>query len=111
MTPLPADEDRYDLTDLTEVLAEVAGGAGGLVGHSVVVQPVEGALDLAEYAGLARAQQLLGPGSPLGRAAARGDSEPDAPLSAEESSSLAAAWEDVVADVATALVFRSDLAR
>jgi hypothetical protein len=109
--PLPADEDRYDLTELTEVLAEVAAGAGGLVGHAALVQPAEGALDLAEYAGLTRVQQLLGAGSPLGRAVARGESEPTAPLSAEESPALAAAWDDVTADVATALHFRSDLAR
>lgn len=109
--PLPADEDRYDLTELTEVLAEVARGAGGLVGHSALVQPAEGALDLAEYAGLARVQQLLGAGAPLGRAVARGESEPGAPLSAEESPALAAAWDDVVADVATALVLRSDVQR
>jgi len=109
--PLPADEDRYDLTELTEVLAEVAAGAGGLVTHATLVQPAEGALDLAEYADLPRVQQLLGGRSPLGRAAARGESEPTAPLSADESPALAAAWDDVVADVATALVFRSDVQR
>ncbi|MCZ2829798.1 hypothetical protein O2W14_13225 [Modestobacter sp. VKM Ac-2986] len=109
--PLPADEDRYDLTELTEVLAEVASGAGGLVTHAVLVQPAEGALDLAEYAGLPRVQQLLSAGSPLGRAVARGDAEPTAPLSAEETPALAAAWDDVVADVATTLVSRSDVRR
>ena len=109
--PLPADEDRYDLTELTEVLAEVAAGAGGLVTHAVLVQPAEGALDLAEYAGLPRVQQQLAAGSPLGRAVARGESEPTAPLSAEEAPSLAAAWDDVVADVVTALAFRSDVER
>nr|WP_211661645.1 hypothetical protein [Modestobacter muralis] len=109
--PLPADEDRYDLTELTEVLAEVASGAGGLVTHAVLVQPAEGALDLAEYAALPRVQQLLGAGSPLGRAVARGDSEPTAPLSAEETPALASAWDDVVADVSTALVPRSDVLR
>ena len=30
--PLPADQDRYDLTELSEVLGEVADGAAGLVG-------------------------------------------------------------------------------
>ena len=49
--PLPADQDRYDLTELSEVLAEVADGAAGLVDHRAFVQPVEGARDLAEYAG------------------------------------------------------------
>ena len=29
--PLPADQDRYDLTELSEVLSEVADGAAGLV--------------------------------------------------------------------------------
>ncbi|WP_299952330.1 hypothetical protein [uncultured Modestobacter sp.] len=106
--PLPADQDRYDLTALTEVLAEVARGAGGLATHQALVQPAEGVLDLAEYAGLPRVQQLLGPGAVLGRAVARGESEPTAPLAAEEAPALAAAWDDVVEDVGTALVFRSD---
>src|SRR4051794_35746509 len=52
--PLPAEQDRYDLTELAELLAEVAGGAGGLVDHRVFAQPVEGARDIAEYAGLTR---------------------------------------------------------
>jgi len=106
--PLPADQDRYDLTALTELLDEVARGAGGLVTHQALVQPVEGALDLAEYAGLARVQQLLGERAPLGRAVARGESEPTAPLAAEEAPPLAAAWADVVDDIGTCLVFRSD---
>ena len=50
--PLPADQDRYDLTELSEVLGEVADGAAGLVDHRAFAQPVEGVRDLAEYAGL-----------------------------------------------------------
>ena len=59
--PLPADQDRYDLTELSEVLGEVADGAAGLVDHRAFAQPVEGVRDLAEYAGLTRVEELLSP--------------------------------------------------
>src|SRR3712207_1812583 len=45
--PLPAEEDRYDLTELAEVLTEVVDGATGLVPHRVLAQPVEGVRDIA----------------------------------------------------------------
>ena len=61
MPPLPADQDRYDLTALSEVLAEVADGAAGLVDHRAFVQPVEGVRDLAEYADVDRVEELLSP--------------------------------------------------
>jgi hypothetical protein len=105
--PLPADQDRYDLVGVTEVLAEVAAGAGGLVEHRALLQPVEGVLDLAEYADLPRVQQQLAPGAPLGRAVARAESDPRAPLASEEGPALAAAWAQVVEDIGTALVFRN----
>ncbi|SHN82807.1 hypothetical protein SAMN05660350_03317 [Geodermatophilus obscurus] len=104
--PLPADQDRYDLTELTEVLAEVAGGAAGLVDHRVLAQQVEGVRDVAEYAGLTRVDELLGPDAPLGRAVARGERQPDAPLRAEDAAVLRPAWDQVVTEVSGALVFR-----
>jgi hypothetical protein len=104
--PLPADQDRYDLTELADVLGEVADGAGGLVQHQALLQPVEGARDLAEYAGLSRVEGLLAPDSPLGRAVARAEAEPTATLPAEDAAVLAGAWDEVVSEVGTALVFR-----
>ena len=68
---------------------------------------LEGALDLAEYAELPRVQQQLASAAPLGRAVARGESDPRAPLAAEEAPALAAAWAQVTEDIGTALVFRS----
>jgi len=109
--PLPADQDRYDLVGFGEVLAEVAAGAGGLVEHRALLQPVEGVLDLAEYAELPRVQQRLAPGAPLGRVLARAEATPEAPLAAEDAPVLAAAWDDVVEDIGTALVFRNDVDR
>ncbi|MGY1731938.1 hypothetical protein ACI798_10470 [Geodermatophilus sp. SYSU D01045] len=104
--PLPAEQDRYDLTELSEVLAEVAGGAAGLVDHRVFAQPVEGVRDVAEYAGLTRVDELLAPTAPLGRAVARGEREPGATLRAEDAGPVRAAWDEVVAQVGGALVFR-----
>jgi hypothetical protein len=104
--PLPAEQDRYDLTELSEVLAEVADGAAGLVGHRAFVQPVEGVRDLAEYAGLSRVEELLSPASPLGRAVARGEREPDATLRQEDAAELRPLWDEVVTLVSGALVFR-----
>jgi hypothetical protein len=104
--PLPADQDRYDLTELAEVLGEVADGAGGLVEHRALLQPVEGARDVAEYAGLARVEGLLAPTTPLGRALGRSEAEPTATLRAEDAAVLAGAWDEVVTEVGNALVFR-----
>ena len=104
--PLPADQDRYDLTELSEVLAEVADGAAGLVQHEALVQPVEGVRDVAEYAGLTRVEELLTPPAPLGRALARADREPQATLRAEDAAAVRADWDEVVREVGGALVFR-----
>ncbi len=104
--PLPAEQDRYDLTDLAEVLAEVADGAAGLVQQEALLQPVEGVRDVAEYAGLSRVDELLTPPAPLGRALARADREPTATLRAEDAAALRADWDEVVREVGSALVFR-----
>jgi hypothetical protein len=104
--PLPAEQDRYDLTELSELLAEVADGAGGLVDHGVFAQPVEGARDIAEYAGLTRVEQLLAPDEPLGRAVARAEREPNATLRAEDAAVLRPLWDEVVTAVSGALTFR-----
>jgi hypothetical protein len=104
--PLPADQDRYDLAELADVLGEVADGAAGLVEHRALLQPIEGARDLAEYAGLSRVEGLLAPTTPLGQAVARAEAEPTATLRAEDAAVLADAWREVVSEVSTALVFR-----
>ncbi|MGY1834074.1 hypothetical protein ACI79P_03070 [Blastococcus sp. SYSU DS0510] len=104
--PLPAEQDRYDLTELSEVLGEVADGAAGLVTHRALVQPAEGVRDLGEYAGLTRVEELLAPTAPLGRALARADRQPDEPLDAAEAARLRTDWDEVVAAVSGALVFR-----
>ncbi len=104
--PLPSDQDRYDLTELSEVLAEVADGAAGLVDHGIFVQPLEGVRDIAEYAKLPRVDELLAPSAPLGRAAARGERDPEAALRAEDAAALRADWDEVVREISSALVFR-----
>jgi hypothetical protein len=105
-SPLPADQDRYDLTELSEVLGEVADGAAGLVHHSAFAQPVEGVRDLAEYAKLARVEQLLAPSSPLGREITRGERESGATLLAQDAAALRPLWDELVREVSGALVFR-----
>ncbi|MCF6509083.1 hypothetical protein E9549_16985 [Blastococcus sp. MG754426] len=104
--PLPAEQDRYDLTELSEVLAEVADGATGLVPHRALVQPAEGARDLAEHAGLTRVEELLAPTAPLGRALARADHQPEEPLDAAEAARLRTDWDEVVTAVGGVLVHR-----
>ncbi|MGY1703256.1 hypothetical protein ACI79C_01685 [Geodermatophilus sp. SYSU D00697] len=104
--PLPAEQDRYDLTELTDVLREVADGAAGLADHRALTQPVEGVRDIAEYAGLTRVDELLRPAEPLGRAVARAEREPEAVLRAEDAAQLRGAWDEVVTQVSGALVFR-----
>jgi hypothetical protein len=104
--PLPAEQDRYDLTELSEVLSEVADGAAGLVGHQAFAQPVEGVRDLAEYAGLTRVDELLAPTAALGQAVARGEADLQAELRPEDAAALRADWDEVVAQISGALVFR-----
>jgi hypothetical protein len=104
--PLPSDQDRYDLTELSDVLGQVADGAAGLVDHRVFAQPVEGVRDLAEYVRLPRVEALLSPTEPLGRAVARGESEPEAVLRAEDAAVLRAPWDEVVTQISGKLVFR-----
>jgi hypothetical protein len=104
--PLPAEQDRYDLTELAEVLAEVADGAAGLVDHHAFAQPVEGVRDIAEYAGLTKVEELLAPTAPLGRAVARGERDPKATLRAEDAAVLRGPWDEVVGAVSAALTFR-----
>ena len=104
--PLPSDQDRYDLPELSEVLKEVADGAAGLVDHRAFAQPIEGVRDLAEHAGLTRVEELLAPTAPLGRAFARGQTEPEAVLPAEDAAVLRPLWDEVVTLVSGKLVFR-----
>jgi len=104
--PLPADQDRYDLTELSEVLREVADGAAGLMDHRAFAQPIEGVRDFAEYAGLRRVEELLAPSSPLGVAASRGEHEPGTTLPAQDAAVLRPLWDEVVQQVGGALVFR-----
>ncbi|MET0765230.1 MAG: hypothetical protein ABWY29_10215 [Blastococcus sp.] len=104
--PLPSEQDRYDLTELSEVLDEVADGAAGLVDHRAFAQPVEGVRDLAEYAGLSRVEELLSPASPLGREIARAEAEPNTTLRAEDAAELRRLWDEVVTLVSGKLVFR-----
>jgi hypothetical protein len=104
--PLPSEQDRYDLTELSEVLKEVADGAAGLVDHRAFAQPVEGVRDLAEYTRVPRVEELLSPTEPLGRAIARGEAEPEAVLRAEDAAVLRAPWDEVVTQLSRKLVFR-----
>jgi hypothetical protein len=106
VAPLPGDQDRYDLTELSEVLTEVADGAAGLADHRAFAQPIEGVRDLAEYGGLTRVDELIAPTSPLGRAVARGEADPDAVLRAEDAAVLRPAWDEVVTEISGTLVFR-----
>lgn len=104
--PLPADQDRYDLAELADVLAEVADGATGLVGHEALAQPVEGVRDLAEYARIGRVEELLSPTAPLGRAVVRAEREPDATLRQEDAAAIRPAWDEIVTHISGKLVFR-----
>jgi len=104
--PLPGEQDRYDLTELTEVLGEVADGAAGLLDVASLAQPVEGARDIAEYARLSQVEALLSPSSALGRAVALGEREPGATLRAEDAAAIKRDWDQVVTAVTGALVWR-----
>ncbi len=104
--PLPAEQDRYDLVALADVLGEVADGAAGLVGNAALVQPVEGARDLAEYAGLPRVEELLSPSAPLGQAVARGERDADAVLRQADAATVRPAWDEIVTLISGKLVFR-----
>ena len=105
--PLPSDQDRYDLTELSEVLTEVADGAAGLVDHRAFAQPIEGVRDLAEYAGLRAGRGAAVPGvaaGPGGRPRrARAGRRPARPRTPPCCGPL---WDEVVTQVSGTLVFR-----
>ena len=75
-------------------------------GFTVVIDDFWDPDDLAEYADLARVDQLLSPGTALARAIARSEREPDAPLEAADAAALRTEWDEVVTAVSGALVFR-----
>jgi len=104
--PLPSEQDRYDLTELSEVLTEVADGAAGLISSQALAQPGEGVRDIAEYAGLKRVEELLSPSSSLGRAVALSERDPGAALRAEDAAAIKSDWDQVVTAVTGALVWR-----
>ncbi|MDT0275067.1 hypothetical protein [Blastococcus goldschmidtiae] len=104
--PLPAEQDRYDLAGLAEVLGEVADGAAGLVSYAALGQPVEGVRDLAEYGQLPRVEELLSPTAPLGRAVAVGEQRPDTALRQEDAAAVRPAWDEIVGLISGRLVFR-----
>ncbi len=104
--PLPAEQDRYDLAGLSEVLTEVSDGAAGLISHASLAQPVEGARDLAEYASLPRVEELLSPTAPLGRTVLVGERQPEAALRPEDAAAVRPAWDEIVALISGKLVFR-----
>ncbi|MGY2129983.1 hypothetical protein [Blastococcus sp. SYSU DS0617] len=104
--PIPAEQDRYDLAELADLLGEVADGAAGLVSYAALAQPVEGARDLAEYARLPRVEELLSPAAPLGRAVAVGEHRPDTALRQEDAAAVRPAWDEIVGLISGKLVFR-----
>ena len=105
--PLPAEQDRYDLTELSEVLAEVADGAAGLVDHRRLRPAGRGRPRHRRVRQARRGSSSCSRRrTPLGQAVARGEREPDATLRAEDAAALRRAWDEVVTAVSGALVFR-----
>ena len=99
--PIPAEPDRYDLAEVSDILDGTADhwDLGALAGAA------EAALDLAEYCHLARVEELLGPETELGQALA---AEEDGSEGAErpdpsEVAVLAEQWNEVVAEISSCL--------
>ncbi len=105
VSPLPVDQDRYDLVEVAEVLAEVADGAAGWSttpcwcrrSRACATSPSTPA-----WRG-SRSCWVRAPAGPGGRPAER---DPRAALRAEDAARLTGPWDELVREVSTALVFR-----
>ncbi|MDQ3735416.1 MAG: hypothetical protein M3400_15715 [Actinomycetota bacterium] len=99
---LPAEEDRYDIAEISDLLDRaartgVSSPAAADFDYSRLAHAFEGILDVAEYADLDTVDELVRPTTPLGRALV--ESQRGTSLSPADTAAIAAAWDELVEQV------------
>lgn len=91
---LPAEEDRYDLAEISELFGR--GASTDVFDYSRLAHAFDGALDIAEYADLDNVDELIRPTTPLGRALVESQRGLGKSLAPADTAAMATAWEELV---------------
>jgi len=94
---LPAEEDRFDLAEISELFAR--GDSTDIFDYSRLAHAFDGVLDIAEYADLTSVDSLIRPETALGRALVESQRGAGKSLAPADTSAMASAWDEVVAKV------------
>ena len=98
---LPAEEDRYDLADISELFGR--GGDTDVFDYSRLAHAFDGVLDIAEYAELDSVDELIRPTTPLGRALVESQRGVGKSLAPADTAAMAPAWDELVEKVTGAV--------
>ncbi len=91
---LPAEEDRYDLAEISELFGH--GMSTDIFDYSRLAQAFDGALDIAEYANLDSVDELIRPTTPLGQALVQSQRGTGKSLAPADTSAMASDWNELV---------------
>lgn len=94
---LPAEEDRYDLAEISELFGR--GGSTDVFDYSRLAHAFDGVLDIAEYADLSSVDGLIRPETALGRALVESQRGVGKSLAPADTAAMASAWDEVVEKV------------
>ena len=98
---LPAEEDRYDLAEISELFGR--GGDTDVFDYSRLAHAFDGVLDIAEYADLDSVDELIRPTTPLGRALVESQRGVGKSLAPADTAAMAPAWDELVEKVTGAV--------
>ncbi|MBA3411042.1 MAG: hypothetical protein H0U15_09445 [Geodermatophilaceae bacterium] len=98
---LPAEEDRYDLAEISELFAR--GDSTDVFDYSRLAHAFDGVLDIAEYANLDSVDDLIRPTTPLGRALVESQRGIGKSLAPADTAAMSTAWDELVEKVSGAV--------
>ncbi|MEJ7770879.1 MAG: hypothetical protein WKF51_03200 [Geodermatophilaceae bacterium] len=101
VTALPAEEDRYDFAEISELFDR--GASTDVFDYSRLAHAFDGALDLAEYAGLASVDKLIRPETALGGALVESQRGVGRSLRPADTAAMASAWDELVDHIGSAI--------
>lgn len=98
---LPAEEDRYDLAEISELFGR--GASTDVFDYSRLAHAFDGVLDIAEYADLDSVDGLIRPETALGRALVESQRGVGKSLAPADTAAMASAWDELVEKVSGAV--------
>lgn len=93
----PAEEDRYDLAEVSELFGAAVNTDVADFDYSRLAHAFEGVLDIAEYADLDSVDDLIRPTTPLGQALVT--SQRGTSLAPADTAAMATAWDELMKQV------------